>query len=85
MTHDGKVSPFGRPDDPLASTARYLMSRGKYRRGEHWGYEVRAGGRGSDETSRSYEAWQAMGVTLPTLPRQAQPMSAQQGQVEIKT
>ena len=38
---DGKVSPFGRPDDALASTARYLVQRGKYRRGEHWGYEVR--------------------------------------------
>jgi lytic murein transglycosylase len=60
---DGKVSPFGRPDDALGSSARYLVSRGKYRRGEHWGYEVRAGGRGSDETSRSYEAWQALGVT----------------------
>ena len=45
------------------SSARYLVNRGKYRRGEHWGYEVRAGGRGSDETSRSYEAWQKLGVT----------------------
>ena len=25
-----------------ASSARYLVERGKYRRGEHWGYEVRA-------------------------------------------
>jgi peptidoglycan lytic transglycosylase B len=61
---DGRVSPFGRPDDALASTARYLVQRGKYRRGEHWGYEVRvpqglrrAGG------SRSYAAWQKTGVT----------------------
>src|ERR1700730_14591816 len=38
---DGRVSPFGRPDDALASTARYLVQRGKYRRGEYWGYEVR--------------------------------------------
>ena len=60
---DGKVSPFGRPDDALGSSARYLVNRGKYRRGEHWGYEVRAGGRGSDETSRAYEAWTALGVT----------------------
>jgi lytic murein transglycosylase len=59
---DGKVNPFGRPDDALGSSARYLVNRGKYRRGEHWGYEVRAPGRGSDETSRSYEAWQATGV-----------------------
>jgi len=60
---DGKVNPFGKPDDALGSSARYLVNRGKYRRGEHWGYEVRAGGRGSDETSRSYAAWQAMGMT----------------------
>jgi membrane-bound lytic murein transglycosylase B len=60
---DGKVNPFGRPDDALGSSARYLVNRGKYRRGEHWGHEVRAAGKSSDETSRSYQAWQAMGVT----------------------
>ena len=60
---DGKVNPFDKPDDALGSSARYLVNRGKYRRGEHWGYEVRAPGRGSDETSRTYEAWQALGVT----------------------
>ena len=60
---DGKVNPFGRPDDALGSSARYLVNRGKYRRGEHWGYEVRAPGKSTDETSRSYAAWQAMGVT----------------------
>ena len=37
---DGRVSPFGKPDDALGSSARYLVNRGKYRRGEHWGYEV---------------------------------------------
>jgi len=60
---DGKVNPFGRPDDALGSSARYLVNRGKYRRGDHWGYEVRAPGRTSDETSRTFEAWQALGVT----------------------
>ena len=60
---DGKVNPFGKPDDALGSSARYLVNRGKYRRSEHWGYEVRAGSRGSDETSRTYAAWQATGVT----------------------
>ena len=39
---DGRVSPFGKPDDALGSSARYLVNRGKYHRGEHWGYEVRA-------------------------------------------
>ena len=38
---DGRVSPFGPPDDALAGTAQYLQRRGKYRRGEGWGYEVR--------------------------------------------
>jgi lytic murein transglycosylase len=57
---DGRVSPFGNPADALASTARYLINRGKYRRGEHWGYEVRgAGARGAP---RSYAAWHANGV-----------------------
>src|SRR5437773_1003541 len=52
---DGRVSPFGKPDDALASTARYLIQRGKYRRGEHWGYEVRAGGKGSGKAMRSFD------------------------------
>jgi peptidoglycan lytic transglycosylase B len=60
--HDGKISPYGPPDDALATTARYFVERGNYRRGEHWGYEVRMppkmkGG------SRTYAAWQAAGVT----------------------
>ncbi|NPV21210.1 lytic murein transglycosylase [Bradyrhizobium aeschynomenes] len=58
---DGKINPFGRPDDALGSTARYLVNRGKYHRGEHWGWEVRAPGNMSG--SRTYAAWQAAGVT----------------------
>jgi lytic murein transglycosylase len=57
---DGRVSPFGKPDDALGSTARYLINRGKYHRGEHWGYEVRAPGGASG--NRSYAAWSAAGV-----------------------
>ena len=57
---DGRVSPFGDPADALASTARYLINRGKYRRGEHWGYEARGATAGGG--SRSYAAWQAAGV-----------------------
>ena len=60
---DGRVSPFGKPDDALASTARYLVNRGKYRRGEHWGYEVKAGGQRGGNASKSYAAWQKAGVT----------------------
>src|SRR5229473_604633 len=59
---DGRVSPFGRPDDALAGTAQYLVKRGKYRRGEHWGYEVRAPGAGGGDASRSFEAWQKAGI-----------------------
>ncbi len=59
---DGRVSPFGKPDDALASTARFLVARGKYRRNEHWGYEVRAPGVKAGG-SRSYAAWAAKGVT----------------------
>jgi membrane-bound lytic murein transglycosylase B len=60
---DGKISPFGAPDDALGSTARYFVERGNYRRGEHWGYEVRmpAGIRGG--ASRSYAVWRDAGVT----------------------
>jgi membrane-bound lytic murein transglycosylase B len=58
---DGRVSPFGKPDDALGSTARYLVQRGKYHRNEHWGYEVRTSGV-SAGGSRSYSAWAAAGV-----------------------
>ena len=38
---DGRISPFGAPDDALAGTAQFLQRRGRWRRGEAWGYEVR--------------------------------------------
>jgi lytic murein transglycosylase len=56
---DGRVSPFGSPADALASTARYLVKRGNYRRGEHWGYEVKGSPSGR---ARTYAAWQAARV-----------------------
>ena len=59
---DGRVSPFGRPDDAIAGTAHYLVERGQYRRDEHWGYEV-SGARGADAAPRTYEAWQKAGIT----------------------
>src|SRR5580692_3843267 len=58
---DGRVSPFGRPDDALGSTARFLVDRGKYQRGEHWGYEVR-GASASSNRSRSYAEWASAGI-----------------------
>lgn len=60
---DGRVSPFGHPDDALASTARYLVQRGKYRRGEQWGYEVRLpAGYRAGNASKTYANWRAAGV-----------------------
>jgi membrane-bound lytic murein transglycosylase B len=38
---DGRVTPFGKPDDALAGTAQYLVKRGKYRSGEHWARAAR--------------------------------------------
>jgi membrane-bound lytic murein transglycosylase B len=58
---DGRVTPFGHPDDSLAGTARYLLERGKYRRGEAWGCEVRVAGREAGGW-HTYEQWQTLGV-----------------------
>ena len=58
---DGRVNPFGKPDDALGSSARYLVNRGKYRRDEHWGYEVHGATSGSG--NKSYAQWLASGVT----------------------
>jgi lytic murein transglycosylase len=57
---DGRASPFGKPDDALAGTCKYLLQRGRYRRGEPWGYEVRAPNGASGE--RNYASWQQLGV-----------------------
>lgn len=64
---DGRINPFGRPDDALAGTARYLLERGKFRRGETWGYEVRLpanfnAGLADGRTNRTMAQWQALGV-----------------------
>ena len=65
--HDGRASPFGAPDDGLAGTARYLVARGNYRRGETWGCEVKLpAGRTSAlarrSASRSYAKWRELGL-----------------------
>lgn len=56
---DGRANPFGRPDDALAGTCRYLIQRGKYRRGEPWGYEVKGP---APSGSRSFAEWEKAGV-----------------------
>jgi membrane-bound lytic murein transglycosylase B len=61
--HNGRISPYGPPDDALAGTARFLAERGKYRRGEAWGCEVALPDRhGSDHVHRTYAAWRERGV-----------------------
>jgi lytic murein transglycosylase len=74
---DGRVSPFGKPDDALGSSARYLINRGKYRRGEHWGYEVKTAG-GPISGSRTYEKWAASGVARADGQPFAQPRATAQ-------
>ena len=63
FNHNGRISPYGPPDDALGGTARFLIERGKYRRGEAWGYEVKApGGHGGDHGMRTYAQWREAGV-----------------------
>jgi len=60
---DGRVLPFGPPDDALAGSARYLTERGGYRRGESWGYEVKLpAGLRRHKGTRSYAQWRDLGV-----------------------
>src|ERR1700759_1464857 len=59
---DGKVSPFGKPDDALGSTARFLVDRGKYHPGEVWGSGGRAAATSSGRSRTSAE-WSSAGVT----------------------
>jgi lytic murein transglycosylase len=59
---DGRISPFGKPDDAFAGTAQYLVKRGSYRRGEPWGYEVKVPDGVGDGGHRTYAAWQKAGV-----------------------
>jgi membrane-bound lytic murein transglycosylase B len=80
--HDGRVSPFGKPDDALGSTAKYLVDRGKYRSGEHWGYEVRAPN-GAASGSRTYATWTSAGVTRADGQPFAQPNASAQMWVPV--
>jgi membrane-bound lytic murein transglycosylase B len=64
---DGRVLPYGKPDDALGGTARYLINRGQYRAGEAWGVEVALpsgfNARLADRTTvRPLKAWQERGI-----------------------
>jgi membrane-bound lytic murein transglycosylase B len=66
FNHNGRISPYGAPDDALGGTARFLIERGKYRRGEAWGCEVKLpGGHGGDHGMRTYAQWREAGVVRP--------------------
>jgi membrane-bound lytic murein transglycosylase B len=72
--HDGRVSPFGPPDDALAGTARFLIERGKYRRGESWGCEVKLpAGLADHSGTHAYEKWHELGVARADGERFARP------------
>jgi lytic murein transglycosylase len=62
---DGRTNPFD-PADALAGTARYLVERGHYRRGEAWGCEVTVPASvrryADNRTMRSYATWQKHGI-----------------------
>lgn len=65
---NGRISPFGKPDDALAGTANYLVKRGRYRRGEPWGFEIRLPGGfnnalADNKTWRPISAWGGLGAT----------------------
>jgi lytic murein transglycosylase len=60
---DGRISPFGPPDDAFAGTAQYLLKRGHYRRNEGWGYEVRLPAKTRSGGVRTIAAWERLGVT----------------------
>jgi lytic murein transglycosylase len=78
---DGRVLPFGPPDDALAGSARYLTERGRYRRGESWGCEVKLpAGLRHHKGSRSYAQWRDLGVTRAD----GQPFARPSDQVRLR-
>jgi lytic murein transglycosylase len=66
---NGRINPFGDPQDALAGTARYLVERDGYRRDETWGCEVRVPSGhqklADRKTWRTYAQWQDRGVVRP--------------------
>lgn len=67
FNNDGKVSPFGPPDDALAGVAHYLVARGKYQPGIPWGYEVKASSQfnfrlADNKKARALGDWESLGL-----------------------
>lgn len=63
---DGRVSPY-EVGDALAGTSVYLLKRGKYQKGQPWGFEVRvpekAAGLADNKAWRTVTDWQKAGIT----------------------
>ena len=63
---DGRANPFGKPDDALAGTCKYLVERGDYRRGEAWGHEAKVPAArlrlADNRTWRTYAQWEKLGI-----------------------
>ena len=64
---DGKINPF-QAEDALAGTASYILKRGKYRKGEIWGCEVKLKDGfnrqlADKKTKRTYAKWKDLGVS----------------------
>ncbi len=77
---DGRANPFGKPDDALAGSSRYLIQRGGYRQGEPWGCEVRGKPSGK---SRSYAEWQQAGIMRADGKPYSQPNAKARGWVPV--
>jgi len=60
---DGRISPFGKPDDALAGTAKFLLNRGDYQKGVAWGHEVKVPSGLKRRNARTYSKWADAGVT----------------------
>jgi lytic murein transglycosylase len=77
---DDKANPFGKPDDALAGTCRYLIQRGGYRPGDSWGCEVRGKPSGK---SRTYSEWQKAGILRADGKPYSQPNAKARGWVPV--
>jgi membrane-bound lytic murein transglycosylase B len=77
---DGRINPFGRPDDALAGTCRYLIQRGGYRPGEPWGCEVKGP---NPSGTRSYAEWEKAGVVRADGQPYAMPSARARGWVPV--
>jgi membrane-bound lytic murein transglycosylase B len=65
VNHNGRISPYWAADDALCGTARFLIERGEYRRGEAWGYEVKLPVAGASSRGGGTDGAQAHPLNSP--------------------